>query len=156
MNALLLSVLCLPVLGFAWFHFVCRLMLNHRSCRNRAAEVAGALDLRFPSLSNPDGLPWLEVVDTLEREFRVLRELSSRSERIRETMGGEVWMLALGFWIASMVARASAGVSRWVLRQAVARMWLATATLAECVGEYQPVRRAAAASFLASKAGGVR
>lgn len=156
MNALLLSALCLPVLGFAWFHVVCRLMLNHRSCRNRAAEVAGALDLRFPSLANAGELPWLEVVETLEREFRLLRDLSRRSERIRDAMGGETWMLACGFWIASTAARASAGISRWVLRQAIARMWLATATLAECIGEYQPVRRAAAASFLASKAGGVR
>ncbi|MFN7925004.1 MAG: hypothetical protein U0Q16_33205 [Bryobacteraceae bacterium] len=156
MNALVVSVLCIPVLGLAWFHFICQLMLHHRSSRNRAVEVAGTLGLRFPSLRPPCDRPWIEVAETLEREFEMLFQMARECAQIRDVMGGEIWMLAVGFHVAALTGRLVASIWPWLLEQCLTRMWLATATMAECIGDYRPVRRKASPARFLAKAGGVR
>ena len=122
-----------------WFRYTCLLVLNTKTIRDYAGEVAAANQLGFQEIQSQlrAGSPELDRLrGLLERDYAVLTSLLKHSSADSpKEMGIETRMLEINYRLMGVWYRVSSRFSTAAARRALEEMSLVVAYFANTMGE---------------------
>jgi hypothetical protein len=121
-----------------WFRYTCVLILNAKTSRDFAREVAAANQLSFPAVQSQlqaasGDLSYLH--DSLNRDYALLTYLVSHAAGHRGDLGLEDRMLQFNYRLMGAWYRVSRPFSATAARNALQEMSLVVAHFANVMGE---------------------
>ena len=134
---LIITASSLLLFGY-WFRYTCVLILNAKTSRDFAGEVATANQLDFPAVQRQ---LWTESADlsrlheSLNRDYALLTYLVSHAAGHQGEIGLEDRMLQLNYRLMGVWYRLSRPISAAAARKALEEMSLVVAHFANVMGE---------------------
>lgn len=134
---LVITASSLLLFGY-WFRYTCVLILNAKTSRDFAADVATANQLSFPAVQRQllmESSNLAHLHESLNRDYALLTYLVSHASGHQGDIGLEDRMLQLNYRLMGAWYRVTRPISTSVARKALEEMSLVVAHFANVMGE---------------------